>query len=652
METALGKIQHGSHRSRLPDSAAFSDDGAVEHRIVPGVVVEHAGERWRVDRVLGADAVLLRAEDGPPVAVDPARVTFPDEAAENPARRQSIDVVQCTEADWAEATRRRDAVLRLARQRDLTAAEIEAAAAELGLKRRRVWQLLRLARTRGTDIAAFLPARRQPRAKRLTPEVEAVIAQAIEQHYAKPSRPSLLSLAGEIDRRCAAGGLTPPSYKAVQTRVQQHDLQWLTRRREGGGKARALRLLTGAHPGALAPWARVQIDSTRCDLCLVRESDRTSIGRPTVTFALDLYSRVVLGFAVSLDGTSTVTTARCLEHACLPKDEWLAMRGLTQVHWPVWGKPVVLEHDRGPENEAAGIQRGLRLYDIEGRRRPVGHPEMHGMIERLIGTMMRQIHERRGTTFSNVSERGEAAPEQQACLTLAELERVLTLVVDSYHHTVHAATGERPLERYLAWYRRPDLSDAERAPPRLPAGRLLLDFLPYQRRALTRCGFRLFRIDYSSRDLLDMWRRDNGRRVMRIVVYDPRSLATVWVMDEVSGNYIAVPYRVPHPDMTLAESEEARRRMRALKAADRTERRLFDNLAAIRAIEAQAKTTTARRKAERTRQAGNGAGEAAMRLPRPAPAVVWGSAKPVPPIAHGMAPRPLVIEPFADVEVL
>ncbi len=108
-----------------------------------------------------------------------------------------------------------------------------------------------------------------------------MIAQAIEQHYAQPSRPSLLSLSREVDLRCTAGGLTPPSYKAVQVRVQQRNRQWLARRREGNGKARSMRLLTGAHPGAAAPWARVQIDSTPCDLCLVRELDRTLIGRPS-----------------------------------------------------------------------------------------------------------------------------------------------------------------------------------------------------------------------------------------------------------------------------------------------------------------------------------------------------------------------------------
>ncbi len=335
--------------------------------------MEHAGRRWRVDRALGADAVLLQGESGPPVVAHPAQVTFPDDLAEASATLRPPDTAQCTETVWAEAVRRRDILLRLARQPERGSAEVDAVAAELGLKRRRVWELLRLVQTRGPDVATFLPARHQPRAKRISPEVEAVIAQAIEQHYAQPSRPSLLSLAREVDLRCAAGGLTPPSYNAVQRRVQQCNRQWLARRREGSGKARSMRLLTGAHPGAAAPWARVQIDSTPCDLCLVRELDRTVIGRPTVTFALDLYSRVVLGFAIALHGASTVSTARCLAHACLPKDDWLAGRGLPEVRWPVWGRPQVLEYDRGPENEAAGIQRGLGLHGIEGKRRPVGH---------------------------------------------------------------------------------------------------------------------------------------------------------------------------------------------------------------------------------------------------------------------------------------
>ena len=277
--------------------------------------------------------------------------------------------------------------------------------------------------------------------------------------------------------------------------------------------------------------------------------------------------------------------------------------------------------------------------------RAKGHPEQHGTIERLIGTMMRAVHTLRGTTFSNIDERGESRPDEQACLSLPELERVLALAIDRYNHTTHAGIGERPMDRYLAYYRQPGLGDAERVPPRLPGERFLLDFLPYETRALTRCGVRLFRIDYSSVDLLPLWQRDNQRRVERIVVYDPRSLSRIWILDEATDDYIQVPYRVPHPDMTLAQSAIARAALRTSRARDRTETRLFENLSDIRAIETAAKSATARRKAERTVKAKRGARIEELRAPAgetgPAPEV----SAPPPPSWAGT-----VITPFDDVE--
>lgn len=486
--------------------------------------------------------------------------------------------------------------------------DVDRAARELGIKRRRLFELLRLAQT-GCGIEAFLPMRVATRAKRLDKTAEAIIAQAIQTHYAQPKRPSMQSLHREVAGLCDTAGLPVPSIHTIGARVRASDQAWLVRKRHGSKAGRAARLLTGAHPGAEAPWQRVQIDSTPCDILLVTAGDRQVIGRPNVTFAIDIFSRAVLGFSVSFEAASTLTVATCLTHACLPKDEWLAYRDLPRVHWPVWGRPAILEYDQGPENEARGIQRGLRRYGIEAKIRPKGHPEQHGTIERLIGTMMRMVHELRGTTWSSIAERGESKTDARACLALPELERILTLAIDSYNHATHTATGERPIERYLGYYRRPDLPGAERIPPRLPANRFLLDFLPFERRALRRTGVALFKVDYSSIDLLPLWRRDNQQPVERVVVYDPRSLARIWLLDDATDDYIAVPYRIPHPDMTLTESEEARRRMRASRAQDRTERRLFENLAEIRAIEEQARSATSRRKAERTRLANKAARE-------------------------------------------
>jgi putative transposase len=591
----------------------------MERRITAGIVVEHAGKRWRVDRPLGADAVLLCNDAGEVVTAAPSTIRFPEDRV-GPSPLPPIHELQYTETEWAEATRRREVLTDLARKSSRSHVDVDRAAKELGLKRRRVFELLRLAQT-GCGIEPFLPARMVTRAKRLDSAVEAIITQAIRTHYAKANRPSMQSLHREVAGLCGAAGLTAPSVHTVHARVRESSQTWLLRRRHGPKTARTARLLTGAHPGAPAPWQRVQIDSTPCDIQLVSEQDRQVIGRPNVTFAIDMFSRAVLGFSVSLEAASTLTVASCLAHACLPKEEWLAARDLSRVHWPIWGRPAILEYDQGPENEARGIQRGLRRYGIEAKVRPKGHPEQHGTIERLIGTMMRMVHALRGTTWSNITERGESDHAARACLTLPELERILALAIDNYNHATHTATGQRPIEQYLGYYRRPDLPGNERIPPRLPADRFLLDFLPFELRALRRTGIALFKVDYSSVDLLPLWRRDNQKPVERVIVYDPRGLARVWLLDETTDAYIAVPYRVPHPDMTLAQSQEARRRMRASRAQDRTERRLFENLVEIRAIEEQARSATSRRKAERTRQAGKATRESTHarpdEIPRP-----------------------------------
>jgi putative transposase len=620
----------------------------VSSRIRTGNLVNYAGSPWRVLRVLGVEAVLLRSDTGAEVSVDPLAIRFPEVCPSAPPSLLLIDELAYSESDWVVATRRHDLVTALAGKPSRTTTDVAMAATSLGVTPRHVWGLLQRSRVNGMEIAGFLSSRRASRAKRLNAGIEAIIQQAIDRHYAKPSRPGLQSLVSEVAGRCRAADLPSPSAKAVKARVRARDQVWLTRRREGPGKARSLALLTGAHPGAAAPWERVQIDSTPCDIRLVAETERTVIGRPTITFAIDIYSRTILGFSVSLQSASTITVATCLAHACLPKQDWLAQRDLTSVHWPVWGKPLVLEYDQGPENEAKGIQRGLRLHGIRSKVRQKGHPEHHGTIERLIGTMMRRIHERRGTTFSSINERGDAEPDRLACLSLPELEQVVVLEIDHYNHSTHDGIGDRPLDRYLAWYQRPDLPDDQRIPTLLPADRLLLDFLPYERRRLVRTGFRLFRVDYSARDLLGMWKRQNQEKIERVVVYDPRGLATIWVVDDADGEYVSVPYRVPRADMTLAESVAARRKLQALKAEDRTETRLFEAVSQIRAVEERGRTATSRMKAERSRQARRAAAAPASGDDVTATCTAAELSLPSP-----RAPiPPAIIEPFADVEDL
>jgi hypothetical protein len=160
------------------------------------------------------------SDAGEEVSADPLKLRLPEVSAPVRPARPVVDELRYSDADWAEATRRRDLLAALASKTARTAADVAAAATCLGVSPRRVWGLLRRSPSHCSEITPFLPARRRTRAKRLSAGREAIIQQAIDQHYAKRARPSLQSLANEVAVRCRAVGLTPPSTKTIRARVR------------------------------------------------------------------------------------------------------------------------------------------------------------------------------------------------------------------------------------------------------------------------------------------------------------------------------------------------------------------------------------------------------------------------------------------------
>jgi putative transposase len=182
---------------------------------------------------------------------------------------------------------------------------------------------------------------------------------------------------------------------------------------------------------------------------VVDEGDRLPIGRPWLTLAIDVASRVVLGFSISLEGPSAVSVALALVHAVLPKDLWLADRQL-EVPWPMWGLPELLQLDNAPEFHSRALVRGAQEYGIRIDYRPPGTPHFGGHIERLIGTTRGTVHLLPGTTFSNVAEKGAYPSEKASVLTLVELERWLALQVGGVYPPECAFVAFEAARRSLA----------------------------------------------------------------------------------------------------------------------------------------------------------------------------------------------------------
>src|SRR6516165_681924 len=313
------------------------------------------------------------------------------------------------------------------------------------------------------------------------------------------------------------------------------------------------------------------------------------IDRPWLTLAIDVASRMVTGFYVSLDPPSTLSVAMALTQAVLPKDLWLCDREL-DLTWPACGLPELLHLDNAPEFKSEALERGTQEYGIKLLYRPTGRPHFGGHIERLIGTVTGAVHLLPGTTFANVTRKGNYQSDKAAALTLPELERWLALqIAGVYHHTVHSALRQPPA---MAWEH--GLVQRVR-PPRHPQDRerFFLDFLPFERRQIRRDGIRLFHLRYWHDILSPQAGRSKARELIK---YDPRNLSRVYWQDK-EGNYWPIPYRnLALPPISLWEHDEALRRLKAESQREVDEDKLVAMVLQQRRLVEEARSKTARRR--------------------------------------------------------
>ena len=80
---------------------------------------------------------------------------------------------------------------------------------------------------------------------------------------------------------------------------------------------------------------------------MVDDQSREPIGRPWISPAVDVLTRMVAGYYLSLDAPSRVSTGLCLLHSVYDKTPWMAGRQI-DAPWPVAGLPETLHIDNGP----------------------------------------------------------------------------------------------------------------------------------------------------------------------------------------------------------------------------------------------------------------------------------------------------------------
>jgi len=282
-----------------------------------------------------------------------------------------------SEAAWGVALLREAVIRPLAEHSRLSAESVAEAADQLGLSRTILYKLLQRYRRR-PQTSSLVPWKRgrKPSESLLGEEREALLNTCIDEFYLQPERPSLAALHLEVRRRFTQWSLAVPNYRTVKRRAEAVDARIMMRRRDGAKKARE----------------RFGPVSVPVDVIVVDRENRQPIGRPWLTLAVDVKTRMIAGFHVSLWSPSALSVCLALTHAVLEKTSWLADRELQNLEWPISGLPQVLHVDNAREFHSEALVRGCQEYGIRLDHRPVGRPHFGGHIERLIGTMMGAVH--------------------------------------------------------------------------------------------------------------------------------------------------------------------------------------------------------------------------------------------------------------------
>nr|WP_315155672.1 Mu transposase C-terminal domain-containing protein [uncultured Flavobacterium sp.] len=436
---------------------------------------------------------------------------------------------------------------------------------------------------------------------RLDTEQEEIIKKYLKSTYLNNSRTSKNKTIRLIVAECHSKNITPPHENTIRNRIKGLSEEEVMKKRiglkEAGYKFNPLR---GSFPGADFPLSVVQIDHTRVDIILVDEYYRKPYKRPWITVAIDVYSRMVVGFYISFDTPGALGTGLCIAHSILPKEIWLEKIGVKS-SWSVWGFMQTIHVDNAKEFRGNMLKMACKNYNINLEFRPIATPHFGGHIERLLGTFSKHIHDLPGTTFSSPELRKNYDSEGKASLTLSEFEKWLTLYITKvYHVRNHSSINTSPINKWkegiIGNNEQPGIGIIPRV---FNERKLRLDFMPFEERTIQEYGVVIDYITYYH-DVLRRYihsKTDNAKRKF-IFRRDPRDISVVHFYDPELKEYFDISYRdTSLPAISIWEFNDVIRTLKKNKATI-SEKSIFDAYREMDEIEKKSIRETKNRKRE------------------------------------------------------
>lgn len=320
----------------------------------------------------------------------------------------------------------------------------------------------------------------------------------------------------------------------------------VTSRKGETGYELTSRAITGKNDfGLMGPGAQYQVDATVGDIYLVSRFDRSDIiGRPVMYFVMDIFSRIVTGMYIGLEGPSWTGMMMALYNAASDKVDYCHRYGIeiTEEMWPCHHMPSVLLGDRG-ELESRKADNLASMLGIRIENAPPYRGDLKPVIERHFRTVNDTVKPfLPGWVKKDHAQRGGKDYRLDAKLDLKQFTQIIINCVLHYnneHYLDSYEKNEQMLKSQVTqipvklweWGIR-NCSGALRT---FPEETVRLALMPGDTGSITERGIYFRKLYYTCPQARqELWfenARKNGRYSADIS-YDPRDMSTIYVWDK------------------------------------------------------------------------------------------------------------------------
>lgn len=283
------------------------------------------------------------------------------------------------------------------------------------------------------------------------------------------------------------------------------------------------------------------LDATVCDIYLVNEAGNL-VGRPILTACIDAYSSLCCGYSLSWEG-GVYSLRGLMLNILADKVSWCNQFGIIidKVQWDSDKLPATFVTDMGSEYKSENFEQvselGVTVVNLPSYR-----PELKGAVEKffdLVQDTYKPHLKGKGVIEPDYQERGAHDYRKDACLTMAEFEKIVLKciiyynskrIIENYPYSEAMLDAQIPPYANCIWEWGKVQDGANLIP--VDSQQMILTLLPRTTGKFSRMGLKVNRMRYKHDNFTEKYL--SGGEV--IVAYNPDDVSCVWLIE--NGSYI------------------------------------------------------------------------------------------------------------------